>query len=125
MYCLSTPFREGRRHQDTNEEIISDMHHSDGSDRSHKISNKDVEDDEALRPAKWKKLRSALAQEGPPPQPRSLTPPSATQLEDTSRYKNQPESRKGSSPSPTVMMNQLLMMARRIRNGLRADSLNS
>jgi hypothetical protein len=90
-----------RRHKDTNEEIISDMHHSESSDRSHEISDKDVEDDEGPRPAKRRKLRSALAYGDLPPQPQNLTPPSATQLEDTSRCNEQPESWKSSSPSPT------------------------
>jgi len=65
---------------------------SEGSDRSHKTSNKDVEDDEDPRPAKRRKLRSAPAHEGLTPQPQNLTPPSATQLEVTSRCDNQLES---------------------------------
>ena len=89
-----------RRHQDTNKEIISDIYYSEGSDRSHETSDKDVEDDEAPRLAKRQKLRSTLAHEGLPPQPQNLTPSSATQLEDTSRCDNQLESQKSSSPSP-------------------------
>jgi hypothetical protein len=40
------------------------------------------------------------AYKGLPPQPQNLTPPSATQLEDTLRCNNQPEYQKNSSPSP-------------------------
>jgi hypothetical protein len=77
------------------------MHHSEGTDRSRETGDRDVEDDKALRPAKRRKLRSPPAHGDLPPQPRNLTPPSATQLEATSRCDNQPESRKSSSPSPT------------------------
>jgi hypothetical protein len=46
---------------------FSDMHHSEGSDRSHETSDKDVEDDEDPPPAKRRKLRSAPAHEGKRP----------------------------------------------------------
>jgi hypothetical protein len=59
------------------------MHHSEGSDRSHETGDKDVEDDEDPRPAKRQKQRSAPAYKGLTPQPQNLTPPSATQLEAT------------------------------------------
>src|SRR5438045_959404 len=50
---------------------------------------------------KWQKLCSAPAHKGLTPQPQNVTPPSATQLEVTSRCNNLPESWKSCSPSPT------------------------
>ena len=58
------------------------MHRSEDSDRSHETNDEDVEDDEDPQPAKRRKLPSAPAHEGVIPQPHSLTPPSATQLEE-------------------------------------------
>ena len=94
---------EKRRHQDRTEEVSNDIQQSEGSDCSHNTNDEDVEDDEdneEPQPAKRRKLPSAPTHEGLP-QPHSLTPPSATQLEVTSRCDNQPESQKSSSPFPT------------------------
>jgi hypothetical protein len=88
---------EKRRHQDEAEES-SGIHHSESSGDGRDTSS---ENDEDPRPAKRRKLRSAPAHEGLTPRPQNLTPPSATQLEVTSRCDNQPKSRKSSSPSPT------------------------
>ena len=88
---------EKRRHQDEAEES-SGIHHSESSGDGRNTSS---ENDEDPRPAKRRKLRSAPAHESLTPRPQNLTPPSATQLEVTSRCDNQPESRKSSSPSPT------------------------
>ena len=88
---------EKRQHQDEAEES-SGIHYSESSGDSHDTSS---EDDEDPRLAKRQKLHSAPAHEGLTPRPQNLTPPSATQLEVTSRCDNQPESRKSSSPSPT------------------------
>jgi hypothetical protein len=86
---------EKRQHQGANEEISSDMHHSEDSDRSHKTNEKDTEDDEDdedPRPAKRRKLPPIPTHQGltPPhehgPAPRlgrlhSLTPSLTTQPE--------------------------------------------
>jgi hypothetical protein len=88
--------REKRQHQDEAEE--SGIHYSKSSGNSRGTSS---ENDEDPQPAKRRKLRSAPAYKGLTPRPQNLTPPSATQLEVTSRCDNQPESWKSSSPSPT------------------------
>ena len=75
---------EKRRHQDEAKES-SGIHHSESSSDSHDTRS---EDDEDPRPAKRQKLRSAPAHEGLTPRPYNLTPPSATQLEVTSRCDN-------------------------------------
>jgi hypothetical protein len=86
--------REKRRHQDEAEESSS-IYHSEGGGNGRNTSSKDSED---LQPAK---LRSAPAYECLTPRPQNLTPPSATQLEVTSRCDSQLEFQKSSSPSPT------------------------
>lgn len=80
----------------------SGFHHSKSSGDGRDTSS---ENDEDPRPVKRRKLRLAPAHEGLTPRPQNLTPPSATQLEVTSRCDNQPESRKSSSHSPRLMRN--------------------
>jgi hypothetical protein len=81
-----------RRHEDEKEDIGSDIHHTKGRDCSHNTNDVDVEDDEdeEPRPAKRLKLPSAPTyksltpldrnSKARPRQPRSNTPPLATQL---------------------------------------------
>jgi hypothetical protein len=79
---------EKQQHQDEAEEISSDIHHTEGSDHIHNTSDEDDEDPQPSkrrkRPSLSDRALAALRDQSPKSRlrrPRSLTPPSATQLE--------------------------------------------
>ncbi|KAH8595155.1 hypothetical protein B0O99DRAFT_160321 [Bisporella sp. PMI_857] len=82
--------REKRQHQGANKDISSDVHYSEGSDRSHETNKKDIKDDRDPQLAKRRKLLSAPTQEGLMHRSHSHTPPSATQrdIDDTQSQAN-------------------------------------